>query len=99
MSAPAPPPDRPLFDQALPDGRRLSLFIREKSFKPAVGRMDQVVDYVLRDAAGRELARSPERMTYYMADPTPLAEAAGLWLDGAPCPLGEVGDVWIFRKR
>lgn len=99
MGGGPPPPDRPLFDQALPDGRRLSLYIREKTFKPAIGRMDQVIDYVLRDAAGRELVRSPERMTYYMTDPTPLAEASGLRLDGEPQPLGDVGDVWVFRRR
>lgn len=98
MAAAPPPPHRAVFDQALPDGRRLQLFVRGKTVRLAFGRMDQVVDYVLLDPDGRELTRSSERLTYYMADPAPVAEAAGLTLDGAPHPLGDVGDVWIFRK-
>jgi SAM-dependent methyltransferase len=99
MGKAGPPSDRPVFAQALPDGRRLLLFIRERTYRAAIGRMDQVVDYVLTDAAGRELTRSPERLTYYMTDPTPLAAAAGLEPDGPPRPLADVGDVWVFRKQ
>jgi hypothetical protein len=49
------------------------------------------------DGAGRELERSSERLTYYMADPQPFATAAGLAMAEAPTPLGEVGDVWVYR--
>jgi hypothetical protein len=44
------------------------------------------------------LRRSAERLTYYVADPTPFAAAAGLSLARAPIRLGGVGDVWVFRK-
>jgi hypothetical protein len=42
--------------------------------------------------------RSPERLTFYMSDPVPLAAAAGLVLDREPINLGDVGDVWVFRR-
>lgn len=98
MRAPGPSnPDLPVMDQPLPDGRRLRLHVRERAFKEGVGRLDQVLDYVVVDAAGRVVARSAERLTYYMADPQPAAEAAGLVLDRPPIPLGDVGDIWVFR--
>lgn len=99
MRLPGPAdPDRPVMDQALDDGRRLRLFVRERSFREALGRLDQVVEYAVADAAGRVLQRSAERLTYYMADPQPLAAAAGLALDRPPIGHGEVGDIWVFRK-
>lgn len=99
MRRPGPPdPGLPVMDQALEDGRRLRLFVRERSFREDVGRFDQVVEYVVVDAAGRVLDRSPERLTFYMADPRPLAAVAGLVPDRPPIPLGEVGDIWVFRK-
>jgi SAM-dependent methyltransferase len=99
MASAPPVPDRPVFDQVQPDGRRLLLFVRERSFKPAIGRMDQVIEYIVLDGAGQTLARSPERLTYYMTDPVPLAATAGLALDGQPQALGGDGDIWVFRKR
>jgi SAM-dependent methyltransferase len=99
MRRPGPAnPDLPVMDLPTPDGRRLLLFVRERSFREAVGRLDQVLEYALTDAAGRIVQRSPERLTYYMADPAPLAAGAGLVLDRDPIPLGEVGDVWVFRR-
>lgn len=91
-------PDRPVMELAGAEGRRLRLFVTARSFREDVGRLEQVIDYVELDAAGRELRRSPERLTYWMTDPTPLAATAGLEPDGPPRALGDVGDVWIFRK-
>jgi hypothetical protein len=54
---------------------------------------------VERDAQGRIVRRSAERMTYFIADPQPFAHAAGLTLDRPPEPLGGVGDVWVFRRN
>jgi hypothetical protein len=42
--------------------------------------------------------RSPERLTYYVADPAPLAAPEGLTPDPQPIPLGELGEIWVFRK-
>ncbi|MDB5447269.1 MAG: hypothetical protein JWQ97_2586 [Phenylobacterium sp.] len=99
MRLPGPAdPDTVVFDEPLPDGRRLQLQIRARRFREDIGRLDQVIEYVERDAAGRALRRSPERLTYYVADPRPFAEAAGLTLDRPPERLGGVGDVWVFRK-
>lgn len=88
----------PVMDQALGDGRRLLLFVKERSFRAPPGRLDQVIEYALADAAGRIVERSPERLSYWMADPEPFAAAAGLVLDRPPQPLGGAGDVWVFRK-
>ena len=96
-----PPPDdptRPVFDHPTPSGGRLVLFIRERSFREAVGRFDQVIEYVEVDARGSVVRRSPERLTYYIADPTPLAAAEGLTPDPTRIPFGEVGEIWVFRK-
>jgi hypothetical protein len=95
-SAPAEP-EKVVMEQTLPDGGRLRIRIRERGFDPRYGRMDQVVDYEELDAAGRTAARSAERFSYWMTDPLPFAEEAGLALEGPPTPLGEVGDVWVFR--
>ena len=89
---------RPVMDQPLPDGRRLRLYVRERRFREDVGRLDQVLEYVVLDATGRELGRSPERLTYYAADPGPLAAPAGLTPDRPPIEHGGVGDIWVFRK-
>ncbi|WP_309090865.1 class I SAM-dependent methyltransferase [Phenylobacterium sp.] len=91
-------PARPVFDQPLPDGGRLRLFVKERAFREPPGRLEQVVEYVVFDPAGRPLQRSPERLTYWMADPEPLAAAAGLLRDRPPQDLGGAGDVWVFRK-
>lgn len=99
MRMPGPAdPSLPVMDQPLPDGRRLMLFVRERSFKPGINRLDQVIEYALTDTAGRIVERSPERLTYYVTDPTPLAAAAGLIPDRPPIEVGGVGDIWVFRR-
>lgn len=94
----APDPRRPVLDQHLGDGRALLLFVLERSFKPGVNRLEQVLEYVLADETGRIAHRSAERLTYYMTDPVPLAATAGLILDRPPIDLGGVGDIYVFRK-
>jgi SAM-dependent methyltransferase len=99
MRLPGPAnPDVPVLDQPLAGGGRLQLHVRERRFREEIGRLDQVIEYVERDAAGGVLRRSPERLTYYMTDPVPLAAAAGLALDRPPVRLGGVGDLWVFAK-
>jgi hypothetical protein len=99
MRAPGPAnPDLPVMDRALENGRRLQLYVRERSFRETVGRLDQVIEYVERGAEGQVLRRSYERLTYYLADPEPLAAAVGLVKHQTPIELGGVGEIWIFRK-
>ena len=98
MRLPPPDPDMAVLDQPLTDGRRLRLHVRERRFREDVGRLDQVIEYVTADARGAVLQRSQERLTYWMADPTPFAQAAGLRLERPPIDLGGVGDVWVFSK-
>jgi SAM-dependent methyltransferase len=99
MRLPGPAdPETVVFDQPLAHGGRLQLHIRERRFREEVGRLDQVIEYVERDAGGRVLRRSSERLTYYIADPGPVAAAAGLKLADHPRRLGGVGDLWIFDK-
>jgi len=99
MRLPGPAnPDLPVMDQPLPDGRRLLLFVRERTFKAGINRLDQVLEYALADRSGRIVERSPERLTYYATDPEPLAAAAGLVPDRPPIELGGVGDIHVFRK-
>ena len=99
MRLPGPAdPQAMVFDEPLPGGGRLQLHIRERRFREEIGRLDQVIEYVERDATGRALRRSPERLTYYAADPVPYALAAGLTLHRPPERLGGVGDIWVFRK-
>lgn len=89
-------PDALVLDQPLPGGGRLQLTVQSRSWKPAIGRFDQVIGYRVTDAAG--VRRSAERLTYYVADPAPYAAAAGLEADGEPLALGEAGRVHLFRK-
>lgn len=99
MRLPGPAdPEALVFDQPLAGGGRLQLHVRERRFREEFGRLDQVIDYVERDPAGSVVRRSAERLTYYVADPRPLAEASGLRLARQPARLGGVGDVWVFRK-
>lgn len=96
-----PPPidqSRPVFDHPTPSGGRLVLFVRERTFREAVGRFDQVIEYVEVDGRGAVQRRSLERLTYYITDPVPLAAAEGLTPDPAPIAFGEVGEIWVFRK-
>jgi SAM-dependent methyltransferase len=99
MRAPGPAnPDLPVMDQPLENGRRLQLYVRERAFREAIGRLDQVIEYVERGPEGQVLRRSYERLTYYLADPEPLAAGAGLVKNQDPIELGDVGEIWIFRK-
>jgi hypothetical protein len=100
MRLPAPAnPDLPVLDQPAPTGGRLLLYVRERRFREALGRLDQVIEYVQLDARGQVLRRSPERLTYYVADPRPFAAEAGFEVARDPIPLGGVGEIWLFRKR
>jgi SAM-dependent methyltransferase len=92
-------PSALVFDEPLADGGRLRLYVRERSFRDDLGRLEQVIDYQELDARGAPVRRSSERLAYYMADPQPFAAAAGLSLDRAPIPLGGVGEIWVFRKN
>jgi SAM-dependent methyltransferase len=99
MQSPAPNPSAPVLRAPVGDqGRVLELYVRERSFRPRNRRFDQVLDYVLADAFGAVERRSLERLTFYAADPAPFARAAGLEVDGAPTPLGGVGEIHRFRK-
>lgn len=88
----------PVLDRPAPSGGRLRLFVRERTFREDVGRLDQVIEYVELDARGEVLRSSLERLTYYYTDPDPLAAAEGLTPDRAPIELGGVGAIHIFRK-
>ena len=99
MRRPAPAdPARPVFSQPLPGGGRLLIHLLQRTFRETVGRLEQVLEYVETDRSGRPLRRSQERLTYYMADPTPFAQAAGLTPDRPTVDIGGVGDLWVFRK-
>lgn len=100
MKAPGPPdPSQPVARLPVEQGgHELQLFVRERRFREAIGRFDQVIDYVVVDARGATVRSSRERLTYYAADPAPYAAAAGLIPDGAPLDLGGVGAVHLFRK-
>jgi SAM-dependent methyltransferase len=98
MSSPGPNPDLPVLDQPLEGGRRLQLYVRERTFRDAIGRLDQVIEYVERGPDGQVLRRSPERLTYYLTDPEPLAAQAGLVRQQDPIEIGGVGEIWVFRK-
>lgn len=100
MAAPGPSdPKRPVMRVPTGEsGRTLELYVRERRFRPEVGRMDQVLDYVVSTPTGAIEARSFERQTFYAGDPKPFAADAGLTLDREPIRLGDVGDVFVFRR-
>lgn len=91
-------PTAMVMDQPMADGRRLRLYVRERSFREGLNRLEQVLDYTIVDAAGAEVQRSAERLVLYMQDPQPFAAKAGFTLDRAPIELGGDGDIWVFRK-
>lgn len=97
-AAPPADPKALVLDEPLPGGGRLQLHVLERRFREELGRLEQVIEYVERDAAGAVVRRSPERLTYFMADPAPYATAAGLQRTTAPIGLGEVGDIWVYGK-
>jgi SAM-dependent methyltransferase len=90
--------DLPVFDAPTSTGGRLRLHMRERTFREDVGRLDQIIEYVELDARGEVLRASLERLTYYDADPDPLAAPEGLAPDRDPIPLGGVGAIHVFRK-
>jgi SAM-dependent methyltransferase len=98
MALPWDQPDRAVLVAPLPGGGRLELYVRERRYRDAIGRLDQLIAYVERSAAGAVVRSSEERLTYWLADPVPLAAAAGLSLDRDPVPLGGAGHIWVFRK-
>jgi len=97
MRGPAPPKDLVVLDEPLAGGGRLHLHVLERRFREAIGRFDQVVEYVELDARGAVVRRSADRLTYYVADPEPFARAAGLVPDRAPIDHGGVGRIHLFR--
>lgn len=98
MRQAAPPdPEAVVLDEPVPGGR-LRLRVVKRAFRPEVCRLEQVIEYEQLDARGASLRRSPERLAYFMADPAPLAAAAGLVPDRPPVPLGGVGEIHVFRK-
>jgi SAM-dependent methyltransferase len=98
MTQPAPDRGVVVLERRLPGGGRLQLHVLERSFREQIGRFDQVIEYVERDAAGAVVRRSPERLTYYVTDPVPAAATAGLTPVGPPERLGHAGEVWVFAK-
>lgn len=99
MKLPGPAnPALPVLDEPTPSGGRLKLYVRERDYNEEVGRLDQVIEYVELDARGQVLRASPERLTYYLTDPAPLAAAAGLIVEREPIPLGGMGEIHVFLK-
>ena len=90
--------DLPVLDEPAPTGGRIQLFVRERTFREELSRLDQVIEYVELDGRGQTLRASFEKLTYYWTDPKPFAEAAGFTLDRAPILLGGIGEIWVFRK-
>lgn len=99
LMAALPPlsPDLPVVDRATADGSRLRLFVRDRGFRPAQGRLEQVIEYRVTDPKGTTRT-SAERLVFYMTDPLPFAAKAGLAADRAPIPMGDGGAIYIFRK-
>jgi SAM-dependent methyltransferase len=99
MRMPGPAdPSQPVLDRPAPSGGRLMLYVRERSFREDVGRMDQVMEYVELDARGAVLRKSLERQIFYYTDPAPLAAGEHLTQERDPIPLGDVGDIHVFVK-
>lgn len=97
-SLPPVDPKTKVMDLPLDAGRRLRLYVRERTFREGINRLEQVLDYTVVDAAGVELQRSSERLALYMQDPQPFATQAGFALARPPVDLGGDGDIWVFRK-
>lgn len=98
LARPAPPPNMPVLQADIGAGRRLQVYVKSRTSKPAVGRFDQVVENVVLDPAGRVERQARERLTYYAGDPAPYAADAGLELDRPPIDFGGVGAIHIFRR-
>ena len=96
MSLPPPPPNQPVLQQTATDGSRLTLYVLEHAFRPGLDRMDITLDYVVTGPSGEK--HSPERLTYYGGDPDPFALKVGLIVDRPPVPLGDQGQVHVYRR-
>lgn len=98
MGEAPPPPDQAVRRETLEDGRQLLLFVAGRTFNAKIGRMDLLLDFVTVGADGKTESRTRERLTYYIADLAPYAEAVGLAPAGEPIPLGDTGAIYLFRK-
>jgi len=98
VRTPLPPPDKPVFIHPIEGGGRVMLYVLDRAFNEKLGRVDLTLDYVTQASPGAAPVHSHERLTNYLADPTPYAQAAGLELDRAPTPMGGVGAIHVFRK-
>lgn len=98
MGAAPPPPTQAVRREAIEGGRELVLFVAGRTFNPKLGRMDLLLDFVTLDPAGKPQVRSREKLTYYIADLTPYAQAVGLAPHGEPIALGDTGVIHLFRK-
>lgn len=96
----APPAPRgvPVLQAALPEGRMLRLYIHERKSRLDIGRHDQTADYRVETMDGRVERQTRERLTFYVGDPVPVAEAAGLFAEGGPIAMGGSGEIRVFRK-
>jgi len=90
-------PRRPVLRVPADAGATLELFVRSRSFREAIGRFDQVLEYRVTDARGSQ-RRSLERQTYYVGDAEAVASRFGLSPDRPPVALGDAGEVHVFRK-
>jgi SAM-dependent methyltransferase len=91
-----PPSNRAALVRPLKDGGQLALYVIDHKFNPKFGRMDLILDYVTTASPGAVQTRSRERLTNYVADPRPYAEAAGL--EVAMAPIDFVGAIHVFIK-
>lgn len=92
-------PSRPVLDVGYDaDDNRLKLYVQAQRFEPATGLFQQDLDYVQEDAAGKELRRSSETLTYYVSDLEADAKGLGLTLKQKISPFNRVGEMWIFER-
>jgi len=92
-----PPPDRPVFVTPSDKGGHTALYILEHGFNEKLGRMDLVLNFVT-TTPGAPATASRERLTYYIADPVPYAEAAGMESAMDPIDVCGVGSIHVFRR-
>jgi len=98
VQRPQPPSDKPALVRPLAGGGHFAIFVIDQKYNPKFGRVDLVLDYVTTPAPGAPAIRSRERLTNYVADPRPYAEAAGLRMEADPIVFGEIGAIHAFRK-
>ena len=98
MEQAPPPPDHAVRREPIEGGRNLVLYVADRSFNPKLGRMDLLLDFVTLASDGKVELRSRERLTYYIADLTPYAQAVGLAPEGEPIAMGATGAIHLFRK-